>query len=100
MTGDNRYNGWTNYPTWNVALWIGNDPGLDEMLREMARDEIDRGESENVYNLAARIKDWIRYGDEMAPDLGASMYADILGWALDHVNWDEIAQHALDDARE
>tara|TARA_Y100001963_G_C6680202_1_gene399469 strand:+ start:756 stop:992 length:237 start_codon:yes stop_codon:yes gene_type:complete len=20
------YNGWTNYETWNVALWIGNEP--------------------------------------------------------------------------
>ena len=25
---DTSYNGWTNYATWNVALWMGNDEFL------------------------------------------------------------------------
>ena len=25
---DTTYNGWKNWATWNVALWLGNDPYL------------------------------------------------------------------------
>ena len=30
---DTTYNGWTNYETWNVALWLGNDEGLYNLIR-------------------------------------------------------------------
>ena len=31
---DVSYNGWENYETWNVALWINNDEGLYNLARE------------------------------------------------------------------
>lgn len=31
---DTSYNGWENYETWNVALWINNDQSLYEIAHE------------------------------------------------------------------
>ena len=31
---DTTYNGWKNYETWNVALWIQNDEGFYNVARE------------------------------------------------------------------
>jgi len=30
---DTEYNGWTNYETWNVGLWLNGEIGLYEMAR-------------------------------------------------------------------
>lgn len=36
---DTTYNGWTNYETWNVALWIDNDEGLNSMAQDCVNYE-------------------------------------------------------------
>jgi hypothetical protein len=88
---DQSYNGWTNYETWNVALWIDNEQGSYDEARDMARRA--RSESE----LADKLKGWV---EDMTPDLGASMFADLLGAALSSVDWYEIAEHYYEEAHE
>ena len=34
---DNTYNGWANYHTWNVSLYINNEYAIYKMARDYAR---------------------------------------------------------------
>ena len=33
---ETEYNGWPNWTTWNVALWLGNDEALYNAMRDEA----------------------------------------------------------------
>lgn len=103
MTSDTTYNGWKNYPTWNVHLWLTNDEGLYsyclEIVRESRKSESKYDVPQRVY-LADSLKDLVRETEEdggLLPDLGASLASDLLGYALDCVDWFEIADAFLED---
>lgn len=99
------YNGWKNYETWVVALWIDNDYGCYRLRQEMAEEAWQDAEKRRGYKsqtredsakclLAARLKDWV---EEMVPELGASMFSDLLTAALGEVDWYEIAENWLSE---
>ena len=60
---DTTYNGWTNYETWNVALWIGNDEGLYDLAQEAGNytDFVDFLEACSFNDLST--KDGVAYRD-------------------------------------
>ena len=95
MTEEQRYNGWRNYPTWNVNLWLSNDEAMYDASRELVVSAISvadkyASETTRAAYVADVLRDWVR--DNLAPDLGASFAADLLGYALDQVDWLEIAE--------
>ena len=101
MPEDTTYNGWKNYPTWAVNLWLSNDEGLyhDTLGRATAYHKDSQVNGTNaVYYLSDSLKDWVT--NDLAPDLGASFAADLLGYALDCVDWHEIATAWLNDVQE
>lgn len=92
------YNGWKNYETWNVALWIDNDQGSYSQRCEMAQDAWDNAdgdEDEAKRKLADALKDWIEEMNPLASE--ASMFSDLMNAALGEVDWYEIAENFLED---
>jgi len=103
---DEKYNGWTNYETWLVKLWIDNDQGSQEYWLEEARESVknavaDYGTKADAarYSLAGSLKDWHQeQADEITGVTG--MFKDLLTAALGSVNWNEIAANFLDEYTE
>ena len=106
---DERYNGWTNYETWCVKLWIDNEQATQETILDAARRWAKHREgigSSREALFADEIEAWI--SDENAPTLTTfegewhalspdGLYADLLRHALGSVDWYEIASAYLQD---
>ena len=83
-------NGWKNYETWIVNLWIDND-GAAEHWRERA-DEV-----RDVSDLADEMQEfYTEQAEQVIPSQG--MFNDLFNSALREVSWYDIAEHYIEDA--
>src|SRR6478672_11781044 len=100
-TNSEEYNGWTNYQTWAVALWIDNDEGSQNYWAEQAQEcwnnatanEFSARDRVAVHKLAELLKD---EHEEGMPETDG-VYADLLTSALGRVDWYEIATNMIEE---
>jgi hypothetical protein len=80
-------NGWSNYATWNVVLWIDNDEASYVKKNHWMRQFAGRIDARLAEEIAEDC-----LGGRKTPDLKAD--SDIsIGHRWCDVNWSEIASH-------
>lgn len=92
------YNGWENYQTWAVNLWLNNDQATQEHLFEMAKDAMQASpivKRKAEYILADNIEDYVEDNNPLLEQ--NSMFTDMLNHAIANVAWLEIAEGTLEE---
>lgn len=102
MSNDTKYEGWTNYETWVVNLWMGNDQGSYEYWREVAQEFLNERKDDPAIDalsnitraLAERIKEQHEGANPVERE--ATVYTDLMRGALSVVKWYNIAESLID----
>lgn len=86
---DERYNGWKNYQTWCVNLWLENSEEVMWRFQRLANGGV----------AEAALADGIQaYFETLNPlEDEPSIFTDLLTNALQQVDWFEIAQSLRSD---
>jgi hypothetical protein len=83
------YNGWVNYETWLVNLWLTNDYNDYLFFKELVEEYSDLVDASNA------LKEYVEESNPLIEE--NSMYTDLLGGALRAVCWYEIVAHFKDE---
>ena len=87
------YNGWTNYETWNVTLWIGNDEGLYNFILDGITGLLDDHDNDWQNISETELKELVHdaFGGHKTPDGVSLMHREI--------DWSEISDALLEMAQ-
>ena len=100
------YQGWKNYETFALALWIDNDRDAYETAKATAFDVAHEAEPEPkmrkrwpkekhskiaIFAVADALKEWI---EEQMPELEGP-WGSLLQSAFEEIDWTELAEHYL-----
>jgi len=102
MAEDTTYNGWRNYETWNVVLWLSNDEALYYRYRELlsARKCQCAWHCVEAYNVVLRalLEDHTtRYSDWSLEDIPALTTGDGVRYDDSKIDRREVGAALLED---
>lgn len=109
-----EYNGWTNYETWDMNLWLTNDSGFYEVAEDAIQvivsddytDTEDKPITIDKEDVTYKISQWLEeYANAMwMEDFQSCTFnhsygplGDIANAAWNQIEWYEIAEHLVDD---
>lgn len=87
------YNGWSNYPTWATHLWLTNDQGTSEHVTDLAAQGAKHGRA----FVGDSIRDYVSDLTAYAVSDQAGLHSDLLTYAIEQVDWLEVAGAFLAD---
>ena len=91
-----KYNGWTNYETWAVKLWIDNDEGLQSMVEEMADEHKEGDDPIGDLKDAIEAMVWEFYEEQVKDDMWG-LFKDMITSSIQTCNFYEISENVLED---
>jgi hypothetical protein len=109
---ETTYQGWKNYQTWCIALWLDNNQGTYTLMRENAteaihyvfyeekpkelNDEIRKDFIEKAsFKLSSMIKEYVEENNPLSEE--NSLYSDLLSAAISQADFVEISEAYLTD---
>ena len=109
-----KYNGWTNYETWNFKLWLDNEEDVHNYI--IGEIKKIKAAPDNGQDVTYETSNFLRsYIDNNMPNLNVStkgqciygsmcdkngFYQDILNAGLREINTYEVAESYLEDLKE
>ena len=90
MSEKDTYNGWENYETWLCGLWY------NDYFHEYIRDSVDEDYTIlSPHEMADMYRDAVEEFEGLE-DKFTGFAADMINAAMSKVNWQELADHAME----